>query len=369
MTAATLAIVIAVAASLFAKETLGWLRRLSEILVRKAIRELPDDIPPAERARWEAEVLADLESFADRPIGCLLHALQVSRRGLQQLGGVLTSDDDPLAGLESQEDPADTELTRNPTPPRLEHFSGATHHTIDRDSEVPLYFQLAAALKVMLEAEPWEPGVRFASEREIEEEFKVSRAVIRPALDLLVGDGAIFRVKGSGAFVAPPRSEVRVAGLAKLWLDVGSRQATILSVRKRCADRLVARNLELEDELAPVAHVVAVMDAGRSTVALVDSYSSVARAPWLISIAKALKNGDDKPPKPGKLKLTRATVSVEHTFFGEWGASQVGAAAGDPALMVHFVQFGRPRGARRERPLEYARVIYRADATELTFDT
>ena len=363
MTAATVAIAIAVAASLFAKETLGWLQRLSEILVRKAIRELPDDIPPAERARWEAEVLADLKSFASRPIGGLFHALQVSRRGLQQLGGVLTSGDDSLASLESQEELADAE------PPWVgTHFSGATHHTLDRNNEVPLYFQLAAALKVMLEAEPWEPGARFASEREIEEKFKVSRAVIRPALDLLTGDGAIFRVKGAGAFVAPPRSEVRVAGLAKLCLAVGSQpQATILSVRKRCANRVVARNLELESEQAPVAHVVAVMNTGGPTVALIDSYSSVARTPWLISIAKALKNGD-KPPKPSKVKLTRATVSVEHTFFGEWRASQVGAAAGAPALMVHCVQFGRPRGARHEQPLEYARIIYRADATELTFD-
>src|SRR6185312_12711037 len=90
---------------------------------------------------------------------------------------------------------------------------------LDRNSDVPLYFQLAAALKVMLEVEDWEPGARFASEREIEEEFGVSRAVIRPALDLLVGDGAIFRIKGSGAFVAPPRREIVVAGLVKLWME------------------------------------------------------------------------------------------------------------------------------------------------------
>jgi GntR family transcriptional regulator len=67
---------------------------------------------------------------------------------------------------------------------------------LDRTSEVPLYVQLGAQLNAMLEAGAWEPGARFASEREIEEEFEVSRAVIRPALELLVGDGAIRRVKG-----------------------------------------------------------------------------------------------------------------------------------------------------------------------------
>src|ERR1700710_2683235 len=102
-------------------------------------------------------------------------------------------------------------------PKRSSDIPLTSSRRLDRNSDVPLYFQLAAALKVMLEVEDWESGARCASEREIEEEFGVSRAVIRPALDLLVGDGAIFRIKGSGAFVAPPRREVRVAGLAGLW--------------------------------------------------------------------------------------------------------------------------------------------------------
>jgi len=359
MTAIALAVIITVTATLFAKETLGWLRRLSETLVRRAIKELPDDIPSAERARWEAEVLADLESFSERPISGIFHALQVRRRGVQQLSDVLASNDDLLAGQERED-------TTSSTAER--HFHPTVLPTLDRSSDVPLYFQLAAALKAMLEVEVWEPGARFASEREIEEEFNVSRAVIRPALDLLVGDGAIFRVRGSGAFVAPSRSEVRVVGLAGLWLDgMSNHQTTVLSVRKRHPDRVTSRFLEVEDEEASIAHVIAVMDVG-GTAALIDSYSSIARAPWLISIAEALVNGE-KPPGPGKPNLTRATVSVEYTFFGKWHASQVGAGVGDPALVGRLVQFGRPRGARREQPLEFARIFYRADATGLAFDT
>src|SRR6185295_7561049 len=238
MTNAALAVVVAVAASLLAKETLGWLRRLNEALVRRAIEELPDDIPPAERARWEAEVLADLESFAERPlsgpISGMFHALQVSRRGVRQLGGVLATEDDWLAGQENLES-ADAELTsaKDTTSSTAKPYWPLGSHKLDRSSEVPLYFQLAAELHRMLELGTWEPGARFATERELEEEFEVSRAVIRPALDLLVGDGAIIRIRGSGAFVAPPRSEVRVTGLAKLWLDeMVDRPTTVLSVRK-----------------------------------------------------------------------------------------------------------------------------------------
>lgn len=252
-------------------------------------------------------------------------------------------------------------------PKQLSDVPLAGSRGLDRDSDVPLYFQLAAALKVMLEVGGWEPGARFASEREIEEEFGVSRAVIRPALDLLVGDGAIFRIKGSGAFVAPPRREVEVAGLVRLWLELDeNRPIAIRSARQQPPDHTVSHFLEIEDHDALVAHVIAVVDVGEPSVCLVDSYSTVAPVPWLLPTAQALAAGA-RPPVPGGLDLTRATVSIEHTFFGEWGSSQVGATAGEPALMGRFIQFGRTAGSEAEHPLEFARLIYRADSAQLSF--
>lgn len=239
---------------------------------------------------------------------------------------------------------------------------------LDRNSDVPLYFQLATSLKVALEAGTWEPGSRFASERELEEEFKVSRAVIRPALELLVGDGAIFRVKGSGAYVAPPRCEVRVTGLVRLLLERRDNLAiSVLSARKRRPDHVVSHFLEIEDRQTPITYVTAVADVGEPSVFLVDSFSTVAEVPWLLPTAQAFQTGE-KPPTPSGLELTRATVSIEHTFLSEWASSQLGATAGDPVLIGRFVQFGRATGSGHERPLEFARLVYRADCAQLAFE-
>lgn len=252
-------------------------------------------------------------------------------------------------------------------PKRSSDIPLAGSRRLDRSSDVPLYFQLAAALKVMLEVGAWESGARFASEREIEEEFGVSRAVIRPALDLLVGDGAIFRVKGSGAFVAPPRREIEVAGLVRMWLERhGDRSVAVRNAREHLPDPTVSQFLEIENPRTPIAHVTAIVDSGEPSVCLVDSYSTVAHVPWVLPTAQALKTGG-KPPVPSGPDLTRATVSIEHTFFGEWGSSQVGATAGEPALMGRFVQFGRSNGSEREHPVEFARLIYRADSAQLAF--
>lgn len=239
---------------------------------------------------------------------------------------------------------------------------------LDRNSDVPLYFQLAAALKAMLEVGAWEAGARFASERELEEQFDVSRAVIRPALELLVGDGAIFRIKGSGAFVAPPRAEVEISGLVcHLVNGIGDHTITVLSAREIEPDRTVSHFLEIDDPTTPIAHVTAVIDDGLPSVVLLDSYSSVARLPWLLPAAYALA-ADDQPPNPEGLELTRATIAIEHTFFGEWGSSQVGATAGDPALMGRFVRFGRTKAEKDEHPLEFARLFYRADCAQIAVE-
>ena len=253
-------------------------------------------------------------------------------------------------------------------PKQLSDVPLAGSRKLDRDSEVPLYFQLAAELHRMLELGTWDPGVRFPTERELEEEFEVSRAVIRPALDLLVGDGTIFRIKGSGAFVAAPRTKVEATGIVKLWAS-GDRDhsVSVASVRKSAPDRTVSQYLELGKSRAEIAQVTAVVNPGEPSAFVVDSYTSISRLPWFLPTAEALARGA-KPPRPRKLELTRSTVSVEHPFFSGWAASQVGSTAGNPALIGRFVQFGRTKGAKRERPLEFARLIWRADTTQLAFE-
>ena len=222
----------------------------------------------------------------------------------------------------------------------------------------------------MLEAGAWEPGARFASEREIEEEFKVSRAVIRPALELLVGDGAIFRVKGSGAFVAPPRREVRPAGLVKLILEPEKdRRISVLSVRRTKPDHTVSHFLEIEDSRTQVAQVTALVDAGEPSACIVYSYASLALLPWMLAAAEAMKDGGEPPhPEAAATRLTRAQLAFEHSFFAEWEAVRVGAGAGDASFLGRLVQLGRPAGSRRDRPVEFARLLYRADSAQIAFE-
>jgi DNA-binding GntR family transcriptional regulator len=240
--------------------------------------------------------------------------------------------------------------------------------SLDRNSFVPLYFQLAEILKERLETGEWPSRARFPSEREIGEQFGVSRTVIRPALDLLVGDGSIVRIKGSGTFVAPAKLQVPVSGLVKALAErLDGLTITVLSARERAPDRTVAQWLQLEGRRSAVVHVTALINVDAQPVCLVDSYAAGAQVPWLLAAARALQERTSAPVTDGP-NLTRATIFIECAFFGPWAASQLGVAVGDPTLMGRLVQYAALGGAEPERPVEFARLIYRSDSTQLALE-
>jgi DNA-binding GntR family transcriptional regulator len=233
---------------------------------------------------------------------------------------------------------------------------------------VPLFWQLAATLFENLETGRWSEGARFATERELEEEFGVSQAVVRRALKILAGDGKIVSAQGSGTFVASSRREIPIFGVVEGLMDGREGLAfSVLTVRQRKPDSAIARFLDLEADSGPVAHITAVMQIDGRSVGLIETHVSIPLVPWLLPAVEAVQSGE-RPLRTGGLQLGRADVLVEHTYFEQWGGSTAGGSAGDPALMVRLIQHGRLEGGGDERPLEFARLVYRSDSTQVTLE-
>lgn len=74
---------------------------------------------------------------------------------------------------------------------------------IDRDSPIPLYYQLKLYFKAQLDNGELLPGDRLPTEMELCDRFGVSRAPVRQALTELAREGLIYRRAGQGSFVAP----------------------------------------------------------------------------------------------------------------------------------------------------------------------
>jgi GntR family transcriptional regulator len=74
--------------------------------------------------------------------------------------------------------------------------------TLDRNSPVPLYYQVKQSLLEKLEKGIWKPGDLVPSEQELQETYGVSRITVRQALSELTHEGRFNRHRGQGTFVA-----------------------------------------------------------------------------------------------------------------------------------------------------------------------
>lgn len=75
-------------------------------------------------------------------------------------------------------------------------------NTINRDSPLPLYYQLKQILLEQIETNEWNPGDLIPSEQELQDRYGLSRTTVRQTLSEMVNEGLLNRQRGRGTFVA-----------------------------------------------------------------------------------------------------------------------------------------------------------------------
>ncbi|MGG5463109.1 GntR family transcriptional regulator [Clostridium sp. B9] len=104
---------------------------------------------------------------------------------------------------------------------------------IDKNSPIPVYYQLKEMIKEKISKGIWQVGQCIASERELTETYGVSRMTVRQALGELVQEGLLVREKGKGTFVCEPKVKQE---------DMMS----FSDIIKRTGRKLITRVLEFE---------------------------------------------------------------------------------------------------------------------------
>ncbi|MBI1988415.1 MAG: GntR family transcriptional regulator [Betaproteobacteria bacterium] len=84
-------------------------------------------------------------------------------------------------------------------------------------SRVPLYIQVASALRQRIENGQWQPGQKISTLEGLEREFEVARVTVRQAVELLQNEGLVHRQQGRGTFVADKLQDKRWLRLETTW--------------------------------------------------------------------------------------------------------------------------------------------------------
>lgn len=131
-----------------------------------------------------------------------------------------------------------------------------------------LYHKIADAIMGKIKTGEWEPGYMIPSEKELCEQFHVSRPTVRSALSTLVNQGYLERMKGKGSFVCKPKilenTTVFLESFSHGLIEKGMQvQTEVLEQRVMEADETVAEKLELSpgDEVIKLVRLRYVRDS------------------------------------------------------------------------------------------------------------
>lgn len=219
----------------------------------------------------------------------------------------------------------------------------------------PLYQQLQRALREAIADSRLEADEALPPERDMAEEFGVSRITVRKALDALVGEGLLIRRQGAGTFVAG-RVEKSFSKLSSFSEDMISRGRRPESVWLSRSSGVVTPDESLTLGLSPGAAVyrfnrIRYADGAPMAVeySTVPGFCLPSEEVVTESLYEALDAQGARP--------VRALQRLRAVLFTADRARLLGVPDGSPGLFIER------RGFLRDgRPVELTHSYYRGDA-------
>jgi GntR family transcriptional regulator len=227
-----------------------------------------------------------------------------------------------------------------------------------RRAEPAAYVQIEEELAERIRTGMLRPGDRIPPERELAEQMQVSRMTVRQALGRLADRGLLVRERGRGTFVSEPKliqSLSRLNGFYDQMISQGILPSSrLLSGEEVLASAAVAQVLDLRIG-EPLYKVVRLRLGGGVPLALETSFFPARLVPGLLdydlerhSIYRLMERYDARP--------VRATQSLEPVPARDQEADALEVPAGSPLMLVERIAWDT-----RDRPVEYAKDIYRGD--------
>jgi GntR family transcriptional regulator len=234
----------------------------------------------------------------------------------------------------------------------------------DRASGIPLYLQLASAMRQRIQRGALPPGSRVPSLRELQAEFHVARVTVRQAMDRLEREGLISRQKGRGTFVESNGGDRHWLHLATQW------ESVLRSIRGN-----LPTQVQVEDPSAPPA-----LDDSNAKLAngyvFVRSIQAHNGDPYALVSVHLAKDIYDRDPKKFQTRAVLSTladmkgVTVRHArqmlLIGAadpYVANMLRIPLNTPIAEAHWTVVDE-----KHRAIYVAQVIYRGDCIKLMID-
>lgn len=230
---------------------------------------------------------------------------------------------------------------------------------LNKQSPIPLYYQLAEHLKEQIHAQELATGAQIPPERELATRMGVSRMTARQAVAYLVNEGLIEVKPGVGAFVAQPKlthNALHLLGFSEEMARLGS--TVVSTVLRQALDRppkRIAEQLQM-DAQEEVVMIVRLRQVEQTPLLLETSYIPAALCPGLESADLAVCSLYNLLETQHQLTVHRATQTLEATTANDYEQQLFQLGPGTAMLLLEGVTYNQ-----YDRPFEYFKAVYRGD--------
>lgn len=227
--------------------------------------------------------------------------------------------------------------------------------------KVPVYIQIHNEIRKEIESGKWSVGERIPSERQLSQDFDVSRMTLRQAIQTLVDEGILQRQVGSGTYVASSKVQEKMSGTTSFTeiTESQGKQPSSKTVSYHVADPSISEIEKLKlKEGDQVLRMERIRYADKQPICFevttipLKIVNTLNKKDITSSLYKALED------KAG-LKLGNATQTVSAMLASEKIANFLNVKRGSAILRVRQVTT-----LDDDRPFEYVRSQYAGDRFE-----
>ena len=214
---------------------------------------------------------------------------------------------------------------------------------VNHSDPVPLYYQIAEALRRLIEKKKIESGAKLPSEEFLAQYFGASRPTVSKAIDLLVKEWLVYRDKRKGTFVQDRKIQLPLVqepisfggALKDAGVDFGT---TVVELKKIKAGRDIADWLDLTAR-SPLVYLKRLRHIKNEPFLLSRSYLVYDRFPGLLEVdftGNSLFSTLEQEYHTSVAKIERYT-KITRASADESNLLKV--SVGDPLLQMEGVAF------------------------------
>lgn len=239
--------------------------------------------------------------------------------------------------------------------------------SLNKNIPIPLYYQLKAILLEYIKERHTDIETPIPTEAEITEYFKISRPTVRQAINELVVEGYLYRVKAKGTFISKPKIEQNFLLNLDSFNNEMRKKALIpstkiISTKIIKSDENVSKALKLSIG-SQVIQINRLRYANKEPIVFVVTYLPYDKCPSIM--AKDLESSSiyEILESDCGLLISSTTRTLESILAGEFEAKLLEIDKGAPIQYFESIVY-----LSDGSPIEYSLAKYRGDRNKFTFE-